>query len=267
MVTDEHTPSPPRSRRVIPRVLAIGGIVVLVLVAIGWVSWALRSSERDTYPIEETFDRMNVDIDAGSVDIEATQDGTASLTATTEAALFADADVSFDVDNGELTVDGECSRGLWLVGGPRCRTDVVLRVPEDVTVIARSAAGGVTISGLTGAADLTSSAGSVRVDGHTGALRAHSSAGGVTVTGLSTDDAEITSSAGSVEVTAIEPPSSLRASSSAGTVTITLPAGESYNVDADTSAGTTTIDVPTDPSSPYRVEATSSAGNVTVRGS
>jgi hypothetical protein len=263
MVTEQQPPR--RSRSIVPRLLALIAIVALVLVAINWVSWALRSSDRETHPIEESFDRVNVDVEAGSVRIEASQDGTASLTATTEAALLADADVSFDVENGELTVEGDCSSGLWLVTFGRCRVEVVLQVPEDVAVVAKSGAGSVTSVGLIGSADLSSSAGAVRVDGHSGSLRAHSSAGGVTVTGLSSDDAEITSSAGRVEVTAIDPPASLRASSSAGAVTVTLPAGESYNVDADSSAGSTTVEVPTDPSSPYRVEAKSSAGGVTVR--
>lgn len=264
MVTEEQAPR--QSRSVIPRVLGLVVVVVLALVALNWAAWALRSGERDTHPIDDRFDRLNVDVEAGTVTVEASEDGTASLTATTEAALFASADVSFDVEDGELTVDGDCSRGPWLVGAWRCSIDVVLRVPTDVTVVAKSGAGRVTSAGLTGPADLRSSAGSVRVDGHTGPLRAHSSAGGVTVTGLSSDDAEITSSAGGVEVTAITPPASLRASSSAGGVTVTLPGGESYNVDANSSAGSTRVEVPTDPASPYRVEAKSSAGGVTVRG-
>lgn len=264
MVTEEQAPR--RTRSVVLRLIGLVVIVVLALVALNWAAWALRSSERETHPIEGGFDRVDVDVESGTVTIEAAQDRTASLTATTEAALFADADVTFDVDNGELTVAGDCSRGPWLVGAWRCNVDVVLRVPADVTVVAESGAGQVTIAGLTGSADVRSSAGAVRVDRHSGPLRAHSSAGAVTVTGLASDDAEITSSAGRVDVTAIEPPASLRASSSAGSVTVTLPSGESYNLDADTSAGSTTVDVPTDPSSPYRVEAKSSAGNVTVRG-
>ncbi|HEX6231956.1 MAG TPA: DUF4097 family beta strand repeat-containing protein [Jiangellaceae bacterium] len=263
MVTHEQHSR--RSRGVAPRLLAIVLTVVLALVALGAVTWALRSSERETYPLEDTFDRVAVDVDAGPITIEASDDGTASLTATTEAALFSDADVSFDVQNGQLTVTGDCSQGFWLINWGRCHIEVVLRVPADVDVVAESGAGRVSIAGLAGAADVQSSAGEVRVVGHSGPLRAHSSAGGVTVTGLSSDDAEITSSAGGVNVTAIEPPASLRASSSAGGVTVTLPGEESYNVDANTSAGSTTVDVPTDPSSPYQVEAKSSAGSVTVR--
>jgi hypothetical protein len=263
MVTEQQ--APPRSRGVVLRLLALVAIVVGALVALNWAAWALRSGDRDTHPIDDPFDRVEVDVEAGSVTVEASPDSSASLTATTESALFADADVSFDVEDGRLRVEGDCSRGPWLVGGRRCEIDVVLRVPADVTVMAESGAGSVTTAGLAGSADVSSSAGAVRVDGHSGPLRAHSSAGGVTVTGLASDDALITSSAGRVEVTAIEPPASLRASSSAGSVTLTLPGDESYHLDAESSAGSTTVEIPTDPSSPYQVEAKSSAGNVTVR--
>lgn len=265
MVTDpEINEAPRRSRRPL-RWVAIIGVVVLVLVALNVVAWALRSTERDTFPIDETFDRVEVEVNAGQVTVEASSDGSASLVAQTEAALFASAEVSFDVVDGRLVVTGECGRTPWVIGWARCRTDVTLQVPADVDLVARSSAGSVTARGLTGTADVRSSAGSVRVDDHTGPLQAHSSAGGVVVTGLDSDDAEVTSSAGGVEVTAVSPPADLRASSSAGGVTVTLPGDVAYNLDADSSAGGTTVDVPTDPSSPYRVEAKSSAGGVTVQ--
>ena len=81
--------------------------------------------------------------------------------------------------------------------------------------------------------------------------------------GLASDDAEISSSAGTVEVTAVEPPRNLVAESSAGDVRVTLP-DEDYNLDADSSAGDVRIEVPTDPNSDYRVRVHSSAGDVTV---
>jgi hypothetical protein len=263
MVTEPQTSR--RSSRPLLRILGIIVVVVLALAALNAAAWALRSTERDTIPIDDTFDRVEVDVSAGRITVEASADGSASLTAETEAALFASADVSHEVVDGRLVVSGDCDRGIWLVGGFNCSTDVTLQVPADVDVVATSSAGAVTARGLTGGADVRSSAGRVRVEDHSGALRAHSSAGGVTVTGLSSDDAEITSSAGGVEVTAVTPPAALLASSSAGGVTVTLPGDVAYNLEADTSAGSTTVDVATDPSSPYRVEARSSAGSVTVR--
>jgi hypothetical protein len=262
MVTESEAPRRPRRSL---RWGAIIAIIVVALIALNAVAWALRSTERDTFPIDEPFDRVEVDVNAGEITVEASPDGTASLTAHTEAALFASAEIAHEVVDGSLVVTGVCGRTPWVIGWARCRIDVTLQVAADVDVVASSSAGSVTARGLDGAADLRSSAGRVRVDGHTGPLRAHSSAGGVEVTGLSSDDAEISSSAGSVNVTAVTPPASLRATSSAGGVTVSLPGDVAYNLDAETSAGGTTVDVATDPSSPYRVEVRSSAGSVTVR--
>lgn len=262
MATELEAPQTTRRRL---RWGAIIAIIVVALIALNAVAWALRSTQRDTFPIDEPFDRVEVDVNAGPVTVEATPDGSASLEVRTEAALFADADVSYEVVEGRLMVSGNCGRPPWIIGWARCSTDVTLRIPAEVDLIVSTSAGHVTARGLTGAADVRSSAGRVRVDDHSGPLRAHSSAGGVTVTGLSSDDAEITSSAGGVEVTALTPPASLQASSSAGGVTVTLPDDVAYNVDADSSAGSATVDVATDPASPYRVEVRSSAGNVTVQ--
>jgi Putative adhesin len=263
MASEQQTPR--RARRPLLRVLGVIAVVVLALLALNAAAWALRSTERDSFDIDEPFDRVEVDVGAGRVTLEAAPDGSTVLTSQTETALFADADVSYEVVDGRLLVAGDCRRGIWLVGSFNCRTDVTLRLPADVEVVAKSSAGGVTARGLTGDADIESSAGSIRVHDHTGALRAHSSAGGVEVSGLRTDDAEITSSAGGVTVTAVTPPRQLLVSSSAGGVTVTLPGGEAYDLDASSSAGSTTVEVPTDPDSPYRVEVRSSAGGVTVR--
>ena len=281
MVSEQQTPR--RTGRPLLRLLGIIAAVLIALLALNAAAWALRSTERDTFPVDDAFDRVEIDVDAGQVTLEAASDGSPSLTAETEAALFSTADVSYEVVDGRLVVSGDCDRGIWLVGGFNCRTDVTLRLPADIDVVAKSSAGRVTAAGLDGAANLESSAGSVlvtdhtgelqvrssaggvRVNGQDGPLRAHSSAGGVEVTGLRSDDAEITSSAGGVTVTAVTPPQHLVVSSSAGGATVTLPGGESYNLDANSSAGSTNVNVPTDPNSPYRVEVKSSAGGVTVR--
>lgn len=254
-----------RSRRVWPRVLIALVVAVLAIAAVSAAAWALRSTERDTFPVEEQFDRVEVEVGAGRVHVEALENGTAEVVAETEASLFRAAEVSHSVDDGTLVVTGSCSRGFWLIDWGGCSTHVTLRLPSDVEVVAHSSAGRVTASGLTGAADLRSSAGRVEVADHTGPLRARSSAGRVEVTGLTSDDAEVSSQAGSVDVQTLEPPRRLDVSSSAGSVTVTLPDGVAYAVDAETSAGSTSVEVPTDPSSEYQVNARSSAGSVTVR--
>jgi hypothetical protein len=255
--------SPPRRRGPILRILLVVAIVVLALGLWAAASWALRSTESDTVSIDESYDRLEIDVSAGDIVIEAGSGDETTLEWRTEAGPFRDAEVSHRVDGDRLVIETGCDGGLLSLPLGFCRADVTLTVPADVDVVAESSAGRVSATGLEGSADLESSAGEVRVDGHSGPLRAHSSAGAVVVVGLASDDAEISSSAGRVEVTAVEPPENLRAESSAGRVTVTLP-DETYDLDADSSAGDVTTEVATDPDSRYHVEATSSAGDVTV---
>jgi DUF4097 and DUF4098 domain-containing protein YvlB len=244
------------------RILAIVGFVLLAFAALTAVSWALRTTETDSVSITESYDQVEVDVSIGDIVIEAGDSDETTLSYRTESGLWRDAGVTHRIEGDRLVVDADCNGFLRFPFG-YCRADVTLTVPADVAVIAKSSAGRVSATGLEGSADLESSAGRVDVRDHSGELRAHSSAGVVVVEGLASDDAEISSSAGSVEVTAVEPPRNLVAESSAGDVRVTLP-DEDYNLDADSSAGDVRIEVPTDPNSDYRVRVHSSAGDVTV---
>ena len=259
MTTDQ----PERRRRPVSRILAIVGVVLLAIAALSAVSWALRTRGGDTVSITETYDRVDIDVSVGEVVVEAGSGSETTLEYRTESGLWREAEVTHEVDGDRLVIDADCGGGWLRVPFGYCRADVTLTVPSVVDVVAHSSAGRVTVTGLQGSADLESSAGRVDVHDHSGPLRAHSSAGVVTVDGLASDDAEITSSAGVVEVTAVQPPRNLVAESSAGQVTVRLPE-EEYDLDADTSAGDVRLEVAIDPDSEYHVRVRSSAGDVTV---
>lgn len=127
-----------------------------------------------------------------------------------------------------------------------CGVSFEVHVPPSVATRLAAGAGNVTVTGLTGDADLSSSSGTVTARDLTAAtVSAQSRSGGVAL-----DLAGV--------------PQQVRASTAAGSVTVAVPAG-SYRVDATTSAGRTAVSVPQDPSSPRTIDARSSAGSVTVR--
>ncbi|HEX2362925.1 MAG TPA: DUF4097 family beta strand repeat-containing protein [Jiangellaceae bacterium] len=259
--TPDESGTPQRRRRPFLRILAIVLLVLLVIAGLNALSWALRTTDGDTVAITDSYDQVEIDVSVGEVVIEAGSGDETTLEYRTESGLLRSADVRQRIEGNRLIIEGDCGT-TWLPLG-YCRADVTLTVPPDVDVVAHSSAGRVSASGLQGSADLESSAGQVVVHDHSGPLRAHSSAGVVTVDGLASDDAEISSSAGAVEVTAVEPPRNLVAESSAGAVRVTLP-DVAYDLDADSSAGDVNVEVPTDPDSEYHVRAQSSAGAVTV---
>ena len=73
------------------------------------------------------------------------------------------------------------------------------------------------------------------------------------------------SSAGGVHLTFATAPITVDASSSAGSVSVAVPDdGTAYAVDAHSSAATAHVDLATNPKSPNRIKAHSSAGSVRV---
>ncbi|WP_129669793.1 DUF4097 family beta strand repeat-containing protein [Phytoactinopolyspora endophytica] len=235
----------------------------VVVTAVAAYSWLTRSSDEWTTAVENVS-RIEVDVAAGEIHLIGTADGSVQLDAHTDDGLVRSARLAHDVDDDTLQIEGTCSGNRFLPSFG-CGTHVTLAVPDGVTVVARTDGGSITSTGVVGRADLESAAGGdVIVEGHSGVLRARSTAGDVTATGLNSEEAYLISSAGSVDVEAASPPRSLDAESSAGPVTVGLPTGYSYHVEASGVGGETTVGTDTNYSSAYEVRAFSSAGPVTV---
>ena len=84
-------------------------------------------------------------------------------------------------------------------------------------------------------------------------------------TALRSKNVVATSSAGEVRLDFSAPPDRVHTRLGAGDLTVLVPNdGTAYWVEADTSLGDTSVRVPTDPRSPQRISATSSAGSVRV---
>jgi DUF4097 and DUF4098 domain-containing protein YvlB len=153
--------------------------------------------------------------------------------------------VTSRVDGDVVSVQVDCPALGFMTS-----VTLVVQVPPDGSVEARSSAGSVKAEGLSSDLDLGSSAGSISATGLTsGSVVADTSAGSVSLTWSAGAD-----------------PTAVEASSSAGSVRVLVPdvAGVAYDVEADSSAGSVTVNVRTDPSSDRRIRATSSAGSVLV---
>lgn len=248
--------------RSVRRVVLTGVVCGVAVGAVAAVSWATRSDATNEATVTEHVSTLELDVRSGDVEVIASDRDDIAVEWRERSSLFSDATLTHQVTGSTLRVIGDCDRGFWFNG---CSTDVVVRVPADVEVVAEAGAGNVTVAGLEASADIRSNAGRVRAEDQSGDLVAHSDAGPVTVDGLMADTAEVTSNAGAVSVDVAEPVTELVAESRAGNVHVTVPdGGGPYAVDATTNAGDTTVDVPTDPSSHRTIRATSNAGDVVV---
>ena len=146
------------------------------------------------------------------------------------------------VTNGTLQlVDDGCE------GGDSCYVDYTVQVPAATAVTVKTNAGVIDISGMAGALNLNTAAGKV------------------TGTDLTSTDVVAASDTGQVQLTFTIPPNNVDARTSAGEVVITVPAGTSYAVDAQTTVGTHQVTVTEDSGSPHKILARATTGRAVVQ--
>jgi hypothetical protein len=240
-------PPQPSGGRRMGRVILV---VVLTLVALGllWaaiaaVSLATRRTQNLQLSTDSTSSAVRVDNECGPITLREGPVGVVTTDATVKYTWRMPT-VTSRVDGDVVAVTVDCP-ALGFVTS----VSLVVQVPPDGSVEARSSAGSVTADGLSSDLDLGSSAGSI------------------TATGLKSTIVVADTSAGSVSLSwSGADPTTVEASSSAGSVKVVVPdvAGVAYRVDADSSAGSVSVNVRTDPTSSRRIRATSSAGSVAV---
>ncbi|MGD9990463.1 DUF4097 family beta strand repeat-containing protein [Pseudonocardia sp.] len=197
--------------------------------------------ETSTQRHDVAITRVEVESDAGTLDVRAGADGSATVDRTLRWSGDRKPVVTETVEGTTLTINASCPGR----GSDRCEAGLVVTVPAAAAVRARLQAGDVTVTGLAGDQDLSSRAGGVRGER------------------LGATQVTAQTSAGEVDLVFAAAPRTVDARSSAGSVSVRVPGGP-YAVTAETSVGEAEVTVPTDPGAPSRITARSSAGEVTV---
>ncbi len=145
----------------------------------------------------------------------------------------------------------------------RCRVLGRVSVPAGARVRVELGAGDVTAEAVRGDTEIATSAGSVRATRLVGPVRLRADAGSIAAVDLDAPSFQASSGAGSVTASFLRPPSTVDATTSAGSVELLVPAA-SYAVDAAAGVGRVVIEVPTDPAAPRRIFARAGVGEVRV---
>jgi DUF4097 and DUF4098 domain-containing protein YvlB len=142
---------------------------------------------------------------------------------------------------------------------------VQLTVPSDVAVLGGSSDGHLLLSDLSGPLDVHNADGGVELRDVTGRVRLSTSDGPVRAEGLASDRVTVDTSDGSVQLSFSQPPSSVRASTSDGSLEIVVPKdGTAYAVSVSVSDGSQSVDVPTDPEATRTISVHTSDGSVRI---
>ena len=247
--------------RAVRIVCGLGAFVAIAITTMSLIEWIGKTTESSTRTVDaRAITAIDVRTKVGAIVVVGGDQDTIEIR---RRASFTFAEPSFDetTENGTLTLDAHCGRTAF----GSCDVSYSITVPRGVTVRARSGGGSISVRDVEGAVDIYSSVGRVRADRLGGALRIASSAGSVDASNLRSPTVDANTSAGSVRVSFTAAPGSVRATSDAGSVTVTVPEDATvYRVEAETSVGSTRVRVRTDPTSPRSITVNSSAGSVTV---
>jgi hypothetical protein len=125
--------------------------------------------------------------------------------------------------------------------------------------------GDLSASRLAGTISLSSGSGDITASGLTGGrVRVTNGSGNIDVTGLAATDVVGGEKSGDVTLTFTRAPRRVSIENGSGNITLVLPRGPSYQVDARSSSGQTSVGVKTRPSAPYVITAINRSGDINV---
>lgn len=225
----------------------LGSVLALVMVlsaALSAMTYAFRHSATTTHELSPELTAVELVNDVGTVRVHAVDAGEQPRAVARATGSFLDPSHEVTESGGTASLDGQCPSGLWV--GP-CDVEWQLYVPAGTAV------------------SVITSVGDVLVTGTDATVRAEASVGTVTVRGVTADTVDATTSVGDVVVDLAAPPSVLTATTSTGSIDVTVPdGGTAYRVRSTTSLGSQTTTVPVDNDSPHRLELLTSVGDITV---
>ncbi len=261
--------------------LIVGGFFTLAVLGYGcYALVSLMAHERTRSEISfAQVDTVDVDLDAGGLELLAAEGARTYGVRIVDRGLRRPAFREW-MEGTTLHIESDCPN----FAGLHCGVRYQLAVPAGISVRGGSAGGSISITGVSGAIDVSSSGGGISATDTTGALTLDSSGGAIRVTdsagplalscsgggirlvGGRSQQVVADASGGGVRLEFIEAPTMVDARSSGGGVRVLLPPGDSiYAIDADSSGGDTRIDVRQDPASARKLHLRSSGGGVRVQ--
>jgi hypothetical protein len=163
------------------------------------------------------------------------------------------------VHAGKLTLSSNCP------GNETCSVEYHVRVPAGTTVRISDSVGKISLAGLTGRVTAHTNAGGIDLKSLSGTIQATEHAGSISGTGVSSAHAALSTNVGSIDVTFSAAPASVTATANVGSISLRLPGGVPYAVDANTRVGGTHVTVPRSAGSAHAITARTQTGSVTIR--
>jgi hypothetical protein len=255
-----HAPS-----RAVRRAWLIPG-GILAIAVLGWGTYNVLSllarSESTTTETFAAADVASLDLsnENGSITIDAT--GGDQITVVADVSNgWRSTDVSSRIVDDVLVVRGRCP----VLGSPWCSVDYTVVIPADRTMSIDGSNGSVLIRGASGSVQVDTDNGSIDLEEVSGDVRASSDNGSITGRRLAAPAVTADTDNGRIELSFVDPPTSVSASTSNGRIDVVVPDSEVlYRVELRTANGSTDNTVRTDPASRNIIDLSTDNGSITV---
>lgn len=213
--------------RVLIPAIIVGGLFALFF-AISRSRRSVSSSETRTFSVE-TQPKIVIKDDVGAIRVHPGGEEYQVVVQVTRRGRFllgGEIDVRYDQNSAKNSLSVKTSGGWSFIGSQWVDFDIT--VPRNADLELKNDAGSITIDGLAGQISCSTDAGSVKVTDTWlyGNSKLKTDAGAITFSG------------------ALDPRGSYQMSSDAGSITVTLPPGASFRLDAKTDVGSINSDFP-----------------------
>jgi hypothetical protein len=222
------------------------------------------SDLEDARPEKRSFataaDRLTIDSDNGDVAVRPADVDRIEVTRWFSGwALIGDPEATWEMDGDRLELRTDCGP---VVGDCSARYEVLVPRETELTVVGDN--GDIRAEGFGTALRIETDNGDVTVSDSTGPLTLEGDNGDMVATGVTSRQVNAVSDNGDVRLVFTSAPDRTSVESSNGDVTLEVPEGTAYRVDAETSNGDVTTELATDPKGANRLDVRSDNGDITL---
>jgi putative adhesin len=271
-----------------PLPMTVGRRLALLLgvpVALALVAWTglteVAYAGLGSYPVRLAVPvrGSTVGLSIGAADVQVTQAAGSTLRLAGKARYsLVRSDVTWHTTPSGVTVSSRCHFFLGI-----CSFSLHAVLPAGKRTVLSDGSGNVTLRGLTGPVAVESGSGNVQVNVLAGPVRLQTGSGNITggalsgpkvtlragsgniaIGGLGSLDVVVTAGSGNIGLSFSKAPARVRVRDSSGNVTVALPRGVRYQVNATTNSGNRTVSVLQTSAPDHVITVTDGSGNVSV---
>jgi len=239
-------------------------VLVLTFTSVGVWLWIAQGTETQRYSYARQISSLTIDADTADVSVVAGVPGRVDVVRWLDWSAHKP-EVSERWDGDKLTIQVSCTNKIKPFRAViECGVGYQLSAPPNIPVTVASNGGNIRISQMTGELTLRTDDGDIATHGSRGRVQARTYSGNVYVEESRSTDVVARTDAGNIQMAFVTPPARAESETFAGNVMIRVPSGTPYALRTQTFYGMPDLQVANDPDSPYKIIATSTAGNVSI---